>query len=263
MWNRGGCRTPDVLPCCRPVKHRLLISLVAAVTVATPALATPARPVVLVQAGHVSPGEPGYSAQTGASGGPFGSESAFTTRLRADVIAQLTALGVDARPLNARVEPLGVAGATFVSLHHDSAGGAAAIGRAVTGGGENWYHGEGFGTASQRPYGDSGAHRTPATTVSATVERRSTSLARRIAARLGAIHTARNGARASFSGLVPRNSNPRMNHFYGYYRTNAGARVLVEAGAAGTDNVFLAKTSLIARAITQAITDDLRARGLR
>src|SRR5665647_549462 len=100
VWNRGGCRTPDVLPCCRPVKHRLLISLIAAVTVATPALATAVRPVVLVQAGHVSPGEPGYSAQTGASGGPFGGESAFTTRLRTDVIAQLTALGVNARPLN-------------------------------------------------------------------------------------------------------------------------------------------------------------------
>lgn len=230
---------------------------------AAPALATAARPVVLVQAGHVSPGEPGYSAQTGASGGPFGGESVFTTRLCNKVIAQLVALGVDARPLTARVEPLGVAGATFVSLHHDSVGGAAAVGRAVTGGGENWYHGEGFGTASQTPYRDSGAHRTPATTVSAEVEQRSTSLARRIAARLGAIHTTRNGASAQFFGLVPRDSNPRMNHFYGYYRTNADARVLVEAGAAGTDNVFLAKTALIARAITQAIADDLRARGLR
>jgi hypothetical protein len=54
-------------------------SVIAALVVATPAVpqTAPSR-VVLVQAGHLSPGEPGYLAQTGASGNPFGLEGSMS-----------------------------------------------------------------------------------------------------------------------------------------------------------------------------------------
>ena len=161
---------------------RLVTTAIAAALVAAPALASAAPPVVLVQAGHLSPGEPGYLAQTGASGNPFGSESEFNRRVRDDIGKRLKAAGVDARPLAARVEPLGVAGATFLSVHHDSPGGAAMVGHAVTGGNENYYHGQGFGTASPTPYSDSAPHRTPATTLSPAVQRTSAGTARRVSA---------------------------------------------------------------------------------
>lgn len=227
-----------------------------------PATLAGARPVVLVQAGHLSPGEPGYLAQTGSSGNPFGDESEFNRRVRDDMVRRLSAAGVDARLVPARVDPLGVAGATFISIHHDSPGGAAMVGRAVTGRGENWYHGQGFGQPSPTPYADSAPHRTPATTVNATVERTSTALGRRVATALGGIYTRSNGARGSFNGLVDRNSYERMNHFYGYYRTTAKARVLVEVGAAPEDNAFLKRTGLISRTLSGAVIADLKARKL-
>ena len=109
-----------------------------------PPPARPARrPVVWIQAGHADPRDPGYRDQTGAGSGPFGSEIAFTTRLAPLVIARLEGAGVDARPTTGMVEPLGAPGAAFVSLHHDSPGGAAAFGHAITGAGENYYRGEG------------------------------------------------------------------------------------------------------------------------
>jgi hypothetical protein len=164
--------------------------------------------------------------------------------------------------LAARVEPLGVSGATVISVHHDSSGGAAMVGRAVTGRGENWYHGQGTGTPSATPYSDSAPHRTPATTVSAAVERTSTALATRLAAGLKTIHTSANGASGTFNGLVGRNDYVRMNHFYGYYRTTAQARVLVEVGAAPEDNAFLKRTDLISKTLSDAIIADLKARKL-
>jgi hypothetical protein len=241
---------------------RLITTAIAAALVAAPALASAAPPVVLVQAGHLSPGEPGYLAQTGASGNPFGSESEFNRRVRDDIVKRLKAAGVDARPLAARVEPLGVAGATFLSVHHDSPGGAAMVGHAVTGGNENYYHGQGFGTASPTPYSDSAPHRTPATTVSPAVQRTSAGTARRVSSALGGIFTRANGARAAVRGVIPPNSNRRMNHFYGYYRTTAQSRVLVEVGAAPDDNAFLRRTSLIGKTLSGALIADLRARGL-
>ena len=241
---------------------RLVTTAIAAALVAAPALASAAPPVVLVQAGHLSPGEPGYLAQTGASGNPFGSESEFNRRVRDDIVKRLKAAGVDARPLAARVEPLGVAGATFLSVHHDSPGGAAMVGHAVTGGNENYYHGQGFGTASPTPYSDSAPHRTPATTASPAVQRTSAGTARRVSSALGGIFTRANGARAAFRGVIPPNSNRRMNHFYGYYRTTAQSRVLVEVGAAPDDNAFLRRTSLIGKTLSGALVADLRARGL-
>jgi hypothetical protein len=242
---------------------RIALALIAAsAALAAPGLTMAARPVVLVQAGHLSPGEPGYLAQTGASGNPFGLESEFNRRVRDDMVRRLKAAGVDARPLAARVEPLGAAGASFVSIHHDSPGGAAAIGHAVTGGGENWYRGQGFGAARATPYPDSAPHRTPATTVSPAVQRMSAALARRLSTSLRRIHTPANGARGQFSGVVPPDANRRMNHFYGFYRTTAEARTIVETGSAPEDNRFLARTSLISTALAGAIVADLKARKL-
>jgi hypothetical protein len=241
---------------------RLITAAIATCVLAVPAIAAAQQPVVLVQAGHLSPGEPGYLAQTGASGNPFGLESEFNRRVRDNMVRRLKAEGVDARPLGARVEPLGVGGATFVSIHHDSPGGAAMVGHAVAGGNENYYRGEGTGTASPTPYPDSAPHRTPATTVSRTVQRTSAGTARILSAALGGIHTSANGARAAFRGVVPTNSNRRMNHFYGFYRTTAQSRVIVEVGAAPDDNVFLAKVPLISRTLSGAVIRDLKARGL-
>jgi len=239
-----------------------LIAIAAALALAAPAALSARQPVVLVQAGHLSPGEPGYLAQTGASGNPFGLESEFNRRVRDAMVKRLTAAGVNARPLAARVEPLGVPGATFVSIHHDSPGGAAMVGHAITGGNENYYRGEGMGTASPTPYPDSGPHRTPATTVSPAVERTSAGTARRVAAALKFMFTPANGAGGRFRGVIPPNSNRRMNNFYGFYRTTAQSRVIIEAGSAPDDNPFLAKVPLISRTLSTAIINDLRARKL-
>ena len=223
--------------------------------------AAPPTPIVWVQAGHEGPREPGYTAQTGAGSGPYGSEVGFTTRLAARVVARLRGAGIDARRTPGRVTPLGARGAVFISLHHDAAGGRGGVGAARTGAGENWYHGEGFGTPSPRPYADSAPHR-PATTVSAAVERRSRDLASRLAARMRAIFTPAGGAHGTFAGVEPRDGNPRMTRFYGFYRTRAGARVLLEAGAPGADDAFLRRVDPIAQAVSRAIVDHLRARSL-
>jgi len=215
-------------------------------------IATAAPPVVWIQAGHVNPGEPGYLAQTGAGGGPFGSEAAFNTKVRDKLVSLLKKDGVDARPIPALV-PLGSKGAVFISIHFDSPGGRSGIGYAVTGGGENYYHGEGFGTASQTPYSDSGKHRTPATKVTPAVSAASKRLADSVAKSFGGVFTSSNGAGSSFAGVDSPNGNPRMMHFYGYYRTNADARMLIEAGAAGSDDRFLSNTSLIAGALGKGI----------
>lgn len=232
--------------------------MIAAALHATPP--APA-PIVWVQAGHRGPREPGYTAQTGAGSGPFGSEVAFTTRVAARVVTRLRAAGVDARATPGRVTPLAARGAVFISLHHDAAGGRAGVGHAIAGAGENWYRGEGFGTPSPRPYPDSAPHR-PATTVSPAVERRSRALAVRVARAMGAIHTPANGARGADGGVEPRDGNVRMMRYYGYYRTRAGARVLVEAGAPGVDDAFLRRVDPIAAAVSGAVTGYLRARGL-
>jgi hypothetical protein len=245
-----------------PTMRRLLAPALAVAALAAPALASAAAPVVWVQAGHASPGEPGYSAQTGAGGGPFGSEIAFNLKVRDDMVTRLKAAGVDARPLVSKVMPLGASGATFISIHFDSPGGGAGVGRAVVGGGENYYHGEGTGDASQTPYGDSGSHRTPATKVTSAVAARSASLATRISTALKGIHTAANGASARFNGVEPPSGNARMVHFYGYYRTKADARVLVEVGAAGSDDPFLSKVGLISTTLSGAVVKDLKARKL-
>jgi hypothetical protein len=233
-------------------------ALGALVAVAAPAAA---GPVFYVQAGHQAPREPGYRAQTGAADGPFGSEIGFTTALAAEVVARMRRAGVDARATPGLVRPYGARGAAFVSLHHDTPQGAAALGHAIAGDGENWYHGEGGGAPGPTPYPDSAPHR-PATAVTAAVERRSRDLAHRIAARYRPIYTGANGARGRWGGVQSRGGNPRMMSFHGFYRTRTDARVIVEAGAGGTDDAFLARTDLIAAAVSRGILDHLRARRL-
>ncbi|MBM3665050.1 MAG: hypothetical protein FJW92_04570, partial [Actinobacteria bacterium] len=71
-----------------------LVALSASLALAAPAALSAKPPVVLVQAGHLSPGEPGYLAQTGASGNPFGLESEFSRRVRDAMVKRLTAAGV-------------------------------------------------------------------------------------------------------------------------------------------------------------------------
>lgn len=220
-----------------------------------------ARPVVWVQAGHADPREPGYRDQTGAGSGPFGNEVAFTSRLAAAVAARLRDGGADARVLPGRVDPIGAPGAAFVSLHHDAPGGAAAIAGATAGTSENYYNGEGSGDPSPTPYPDSAPHR-EATTVSPAVQRASTRLAEAIAARYARVYTSANGAGGAFRGVVTSQANPRLTSYYGFFRTGADARVIVEAGAAGADDALLAKTDLLANAIADGIEDDLTARGL-
>jgi len=234
-----------------------VIGLIAAASVITAgAHATaPPRPVVYVQAGHQAPGEPGYLVQTGAAG-----EQAFNARVSAAVEARLRAAGVDARHTPARVTPLHAPAAAFVSIHYDTPQGRAAVGHAITGAGENWYRGQGTGTARSTPYPDSAPHRR-ATRVSRTVELRSARLARRVASRYGAVFTPRNGARSGPVRLEPRTGNRRMTRFYGFYRTNAAARIIVECGASGTDARILRRTDLIATAISRGIVDHLRAEG--
>lgn len=199
--------------------------------------------------------------QSGTGSGPFGSEIGFTTDLADKVVAQLKRAGVDARMTYGRVEPLGASGAAFVSLHHDSPGGAAAFGHAITGAGENYYHGEGSGDPSPTPYPDSAPHR-EATTVTGQVESRSRGLATAIEEAYRPIYTPGNGAAGRYGGVQTREGNPRMMRYYGFYRTNADARVIVEAGAGGSDDTFLAKTELIATAVTHGILTHLKKRGL-
>lgn len=244
----------------RMPRRLLLLSCAAVLAAAAPAAAQ--APVVWVQAGHEGPREPGYRDQTGAGSGPFGSEVAFNQRVAASVVRRLRARGVDARRTPGLVTPWGAEGATFVSIHHDTPEGSAAIGHAIFGAGENWYHGEGGGPASPVPYSDSAKHR-DATTVSRAVERRSRALALRLSRRFARIHTPAFGALSPFDGVIPRDGNVRMMRFYGYYRTNAQARVLIECGAGGRDDAFLRRTELIGAAITGALIEDLKARDLR
>ena len=213
------------------------------------------RPVVYVQAGHQGPREPGYRAQTGASG-----EAAWTQVIAAKVEYRLRRKGVDARHTTGLVTPNPAPGAVFISIHYDIPSGHAAVGHAIAGYGENYYHGDGFGLPSSTPYTDTVPHRS-ATRVSRAVEAASTRLAKRLAARYARVFTPANGARSGRVQLVTSTGNRRMMRYYGYYRTTAPARVLVECGAVGTDAAFLKRKDFVAGVIANAIIDHLRAEG--
>ncbi len=225
------------------------------------ATANTKKPIVWIQAGHTSPREPGYSAQTGARAGAFGNEANFTANLAPKVIAKLKAAGVDARYTPGLVTPIRSRGAVFLSLHYDTPEGRSMIGYAIPGVNENYYHGEGTGTPSPVPYSDSGQHRPP-TTVASQVSSRSQDLANRLSTRYRAIFTSANGARSAYGGVQTPTSNPRVMRYYGYYRTLADARVLIECGAGVTDDGLLSKTDTLATAISRGIVDHLRARAL-
>jgi len=221
------------------------------------------RPVVYVQAGHQAPREPGYTAQTGATGGPFGTEEAFNVRLASALEAKLRAAGIVVHHTPGRVTPWGAKGAVFISLHFDSVGGSAGIGYAVDerGRGENYYEYEGSGVASPVPYPDSAKHRR-ATEVTPAVQAHSLKLADDLATTFRPIFTRANGARSSFRGVEPgAKGNVRMQFYYGYYRVNTGARVLIECGAAGADNTFLRHINVIATSLSRGIVDYLRQTG--
>lgn len=231
-----------------------LATLVAAATSATPAHSLQQRrPVVYVQAGHQAPAEPGYRAQTGASG-----ERLWTAQVARKVEYRLRRQGVDARHTPGLVTPNPAPGAVFISIHYDVSNGHAAVGHAIAGAGENYYHGEGFGLPSSTPYADSAPHRA-ATRVSRGVEVLSHRLAARLAIRYRRVFTPANGARSGGVQLVTSRGNRRMMRYYGYYRSRAGARVLIECGAVGTDGAFLRKQNLVAAVIANAVVAHLRA----
>jgi hypothetical protein len=223
--------------------------------------AAPAEPLVWVQAGHVAPREPGYRWQTGAPGGPFGSEAEFNRRLAERLAARLRRAGVPARTTPGRITPWAARGAVFVAVHHDGPGGVAGVAHAVAGTPEYYYRGEGAGEPRPRPYPDSAPHRR-ATSISRGVERRSRSLAGAVSASLARVFTPANGARSGWDGVVPVDRHKRMSRYYGFRRTRADARVLVELGAAGADDAFLGRVDLIAGALERGIVAHLRARGL-
>lgn len=229
--------------------------LALALVILPAATASAAGPIVYVQAGHEGPREPGYRAQTGAAG-----EVAFNQRVAANVERRLRKAGVDARHTTGLVTPLGAPAAVFVSIHHDTPDGRAAIGHAIAGAGENYYRGEGFGAPRSTPYADSAPHR-PGTRVSPAVQRTSRRLATRLATRYGAVFTRANGARSGRVQLVAPNGNRRMTRFYGYYRTTAEARVLIECGAGGTDATMLRRKEIIGAAIADSIVAHLVAEG--
>lgn len=211
--------------------------------------------VVWIQAGHVAPLEPGYRAQTGAPG-----EAAFNEKLARAVVRKLKAANVDARYQPGMIEPVGAQGAVFLSIHHDTSAGEAAVGHAVhdPDWGENYYPGEGAaGTPRATPYPNSAPHRAGATTVSPQVETQSKALATILSGKWRGIYTRANGARARFTGVQQSSGNARMMHYYGYFRVNTRARVLLETGAGGTDRAFLNRTDLLARTISSAVREYL------
>ncbi len=231
-------------------------AMVGAVAISPAGGAPTTRPVVWVQAGHESPREPGYRAQTGAAG-----EVEFNVRVAAEIERRLRAAGIETRHTPGRAAGFPSSGAVFVAIHHDTPDGHAAVGHAISGAGENWYRGEGLDLPRSTPYRDSAPHRAPATTVPAAVETRSRRLASRIRDRYAAVFTHANGARSGPVRLEPRNGNRRVQRYVGYYRTRAEARVLVEAGAGRTDAAMLRRTDVIAKAIAGAIIGYLRDEG--
>ncbi len=229
-----------------------LIALVAAASGHAP-FATATAPVVYVQAGHQAPREPGYRAQTGARG-----EQAFTARISRNVENRLRKAGVEVRHTAGKVTPNPADGAVFISIHYDTPTGHAAVGHAVSGAGENYYHGEGSGTPSSTPYADSAPHRS-ATAVSPQVQAVSRRLATRLATRYAKVFTPANGARSGRVRLEPIGGNRRMMRYYGYYRSTAQARVLIECGAVGRDGAMLRRTEVIGAAIADALVAHLKA----
>jgi hypothetical protein len=206
----------------------------------------PAKPVVWVQAGHAAPREPGYKGETGAVGGPYETEAEFTLPVAQRVVRQLRAWGADARMVPGRVTPLGAPGAVFLSIHHDAEGGQAAVA---------------WATAPKAPVKKRPGRRAP-TQVDTTVEVESKHLAVAIHERYERVFRRANGARSELGPPVGPEARRDLREYYGFFRTKADARVIVEAGAAGDDDRFLERTGLVAGALAAGVRDHLIDEGL-
>jgi len=214
-------------------------------------------PLVVVQAGHVAPREPGYRWQTGAGSGPFGNERAFNVRVAVAVAKRLRKRGIRVRVTPGMIRPWAVRADAFVAIHHDGPGGVAGVGHAYAGAREFYYRGDGAGEPRPTPYPDTVRHRR-ATSVNRVIEGRSRRLATTISARMATLFTVRNGARSGWDGVLPKRL-VRTSNYYGFRRTRARARVIVEVGSAGADDRFLRKVDLIASGLSRAIRDHLAA----
>jgi N-acetylmuramoyl-L-alanine amidase len=214
-------------------------------------------PLVVVQAGHVAPREPGYRWQTGSGSGPFGNERAFNIRVSRALAKRLRKHGIRVRVTPGKISPWAVKADVFVAVHHDGPGGVAGVGHAHAGAREFFYHGDGAGEPSPTPYADTVRHRR-ATSVNTIIERRSRRLATRISVRMATLFTVGNGARSGWDGVLPKRL-VRTSNYYGFRRTRAKARVIVEVGAAGADDRYLRKVDLIAAGLSRSIRDYLTA----
>jgi len=222
---------------------------------ATPRMVS-TRPAVVIQAGHVAPREPGYRWQNGAGTGPFGNERAFNTRVATKLAKRLRRAGINARVVPALITPWAAKGDVFMAIHHDGVGGVAGVGHAFRTAREYYYRGDGAGKPRPTPYPDTVPHRR-STSVSRAIENNSRLLANIVSHRMSGVFTARYGARSGWDGVLPKRL-VRVSNYYGFRRTRARARVIVEVGAAGTDDRFLRRTDLIAANLSRAIQIYLR-----
>lgn len=206
----------------------------------------PAKPVVWVQAGHAAPREPGYETATGATGGPYETEAGFTVPVARRIVRQLRAWGVDARYTPGMVTPLAATGDAFVSIHHDAEGGQPAVVWAIQ---------------PEEPPERKPGRRRP-TVVDQTVEVHSRHLAQSIHDRYATVFRAANGAETRLPPAMGEDARADLSRYYGFYRTQADARVIVEAGAAGDDDDLLERTGLVSGAIAAGIRDHLVDEGL-
>jgi subtilisin family serine protease len=95
--------------------------------------------------------------------------------------------------------------------------------------------------------------------VNRVIESNSRRLAGVVSRRLASVFTPANGARSGWDGVLPRRL-VRVSNYYGFRRTRARARIIVEVGAAGADDRFLRRTNLIAANLSVAIRLYLRDR---
>ena len=209
------------------------------------------RPLVVVQAGHVAPREPGYRWQTGAAGGPFGTERAFNRRASLALARRLRRAGIRVRITPGLVRPWAVRADVFIAVHHDGPGGVAGVGHAHAGAREYFYRGDGAGFPRPSPYPDTVPHR-GSTSVPRAVEARSRRLAREVSRSMARVFRPGNGARSGWDGVLPKRL-VRTSNYYGFRRTRARARIIVEAGSAGADDRFLRRVDLVSGALARAI----------
>ena len=134
----------------------------------------------------------------------------------------------------------------FLSIHRDAEGGRPAAA---------------WATAPKAPLKKRAGRRTP-TQVDTVVEVESKHLAVAIHERYERVFRRANGARSELGPAGGPEARRDLREYYGFYRTGADARVIVEAGAAGDDDRFLERTGLISGTPAAALRDHLVAEGL-